>query len=361
MKLNVFNFNFERIGIIAVYQSAEFTLNYKKHSELELIVDATPENIDYFINNTDNVILTKYTDNSHGYISYVIKYTDNTKTQIQVICKSLGYLLNNRLIDNQQTFTGTVEDTIRYFVTNNVISPSNQNRIGTNLILGTLNGFTSSTTEAFANKFLDEALWEICIKFDIAYDILMDVDNKKFIFTVWQGIDRSDEQNERDAVIFSKIFGNVLTQNYTDDKSDYRNTVFIISGDTTTTQTQLIVNDENSGWNRREVFINSSDLTGDAETPTNTILTERAKNTLATDYERVQSFETDVDYNSQFKYLVNYSMGDKVSIRNDDLGVVVHTRIVTVAEKYSKDGFDLSIEFGSNKPTLMSKLKKVVK
>lgn len=343
-----------------VYQSAEFTLNYKKHCELELIVDASTENIDYFINNTDNVILTKYTDNEHGYIPYLVKYTDDTKSQIQVICKSLGYLLNNRMIDNQQTFSGTVEDTIRYFVNQNAINPTNVNRKGPNLILDVLNGFTTSTTEAFANKFLDEALWEICIKFDIAYDILMDIDNKKFVFTVWQGVDRSSEQSEHDAVIFSKKFGNVLTQNYTDDKSDYRNTVFIISGDTTTTQTQLIVNDENSGWNRREVFINSSDLTGDTETPTNTILTERAKNTLATDYERVQSFETDVDYNSQFKYLVDYSMGDKVSIRNDDLDVVVHTRVVTAKEKYTKDGFDLSIEFGSNKPTLMSKLKKVV-
>lgn len=360
MELYVFNFNFERIDIIDVFTKAEFAINYKKHSELDLIVDATEENISYFIENNDDIILTKSTDTKHGYIPYTVKYTDDTQSQIEIYCKSLSYLLNRRQIDNQQTYTGTVEDTLRYFVNTNAINPTNINRIIPNLVLGELKGFTTSTTEAFANKFLDEALWEICIKFDIAYDILMDVENQKFILDIWQGTDRTIEQSDEESVIFSKAFDNVLNQNYVDDKSDYRNVAFIISGENGATKTQLTVNDNISGFQRREVFINASDLTGDDETPTDAILNEKANGILASDYERVRSFETDIDYNSQFVYLVDYWGGDKVSIRNDEINIIMHTRIITAKETYTKDGFELKIEFGSNVPTLMSKIKKAV-
>lgn len=360
MELFVFNFNFERIGLIDNYQSLEITPNYKKHWELDMIVDATTENVDYFLNNSDDIILTKSNDLKHGYIVDVAKYADESKQKIEVYCKSLGYLLNRRLIINQQTFTGAVEDALRYFVNTNAINPTNVNRKIHNLVLGSLNGFTTSTTEAYSNKYLDEALWETCIKFDIAYDILFDITNKQFIFTVWQGVDRSTMQTINEPVIFAKEFDNILNQNYVDDKSDYRNVAFIVDSVDTTTQTALTVNDGITGLNRREMFINSSDLKGDDETMTNAILEEKAKSKLA-ENERVQTFETDVDYNSQFVYFKDYKVGDNVTIRSDEIGVVIHTRVVTAKEKYTKDGFDLSIEFGSNKPTLMSKLKKVVK
>ena len=366
MELFVFNFNFERIGIIDSYQLLDIVPNYKKHSELDLTVNATPENIDYFLNNSDDIILTKSTDITRGYIIDTAKYSDNTKSTIDVYCKSLGYLLNRRTIGNQQTYTGTIEDALRYFVTTNAISPTNLNRIIPNLVLGPLNGFNTSTDEAISDKYLDESLWEICVKFDIAYDILLDISNKKFVFTVWQGVDRSTEQVIRDAVIFSKVFDNVLNQNYVDDKSNYRNVAIVAGEGEGTARKILIVNDTTTGLERREIFVDARDLQSIREDETvmtteeyNAMLSERGKKDLA-DYERVRTFETDVDYGSQFIYGIDYKCGDKVTIRNDDLGIVMHTRIVTATETYTKNGFELKTEFGSNKPTLLSKLKKVV-
>lgn len=367
MELFVFNFAFERIGIIDSYQSLGFEINYKKHSELDITVDATPENIDYFLNNSDDVILTKENDTSRGYIVDVAKYTDEKKSTIEVFCKSLGYLLNRRIIDGQQTYSGTVEDALRYFVDKNAINPINPNRKIINLILGNKNGFTTSTTEAYANKYLDESLWEICIKYDLAYDILMDTANKQFRFVVWQGVDRSTEQAQRDAVVFSKEFDNVLSQNYVDDKSDYRNVCIIAGEGEGTARTYLVVNDSINGFNRREMFVDARDLQTENEDETTipqaeyeAMLRERANTKLA-ETERVRTFETDVDYNSQFIYGADYYCGDKVTIKNDEIGAIIHTRIVTATEKYSKEGFELNIEFGSNVPSLIDRLKKAVK
>lgn len=365
MELNVLNFSFERLGVIDAYESLEFDLNYKKHSELVLVVGVTPENIRYFIDNSDDIILMKEDDLERGYIVDIVKFSDESKKIIEVYCKSLSYLLSRRIIERQQTYSGTVEDAIRFFVEKNAINPVNPRRKIPNLVLGEKKGFITETNEAFSNKPLDEALWEICAKFDISYEIKMDIQNKQFIFQVWQGTDRSAEQKERDPVIFSKEFENVLSRTFVDDKSNFKNVCVIAGEGEGESRTYLVVNDELYGLNRREMFVDARDLQSSVDEENipqeqyESMLTERAKNKLA-ENERVRSFETKIDYNSQFIYGIDYFFGDRVTIRNDELGLVNHTRIVTVKEKYSKDGFDLSIEFGSNVPSFIDKLKKAV-
>lgn len=368
MELNIFHMDtFERLGIIDEFQLLEITTNYKKHSELELLVSATEENIDYFIANNDDIFLTVGIGKVRGYLIESVKYTDEKKTTLEVYCKSLSSMLGWRQIDVQQTYRGNVEQVIRSFVNANAVTPTNINRKIDNLILGNLSGITETTEESYVNKELDESLWEICVKFDIAFEIFADITNKMFEFVVWKGTDRSTNQTIRDAVIFSKEFDNVLSQNYTDDKSDYRNTVIIVGEGDGVARTYLVVGNENKGRKRREMFVDARDLqssesdqTKMSQTAYEALLIERAKNKQA-EYERVQSFETDIVYDSQFTFGSDYFMGDLITIRNDEISVALHTRIVTAKEKYSKKGYELSTEFGSNVPTLLTKIKKAVK
>lgn len=368
MELNIFHMDtFERLGIIDEFQLLEITTNYKKHSELELLVSATTENINYFITQNDDIFLTAGIGKVRGYLIESVKYADEKKTTLEVYCKSLSAMLGWRQIDGQQTFRGNVEEVIRSFVNTNAITPTNLNRKINNLVLGGLFGITETTEESYANKELDESLWEICVKFDIAYEIFVDITNKRFEFIVWKGTDRSTEQTIRDAVIFSKEFDNVLSQHYTDDKSEYRNTVIIAGEGEGTARTYLVVGNENKGRKRREMFVDARDLqsseadqTKMSQTAYEALLIERAKNKQA-EYERVQSFETDIVYDSQFTFGSDYFMGDLITIRNDEISVALHTHIVTTKEKYSPKGYELSTEFGSNVPTLLNKIKKAVK
>lgn len=369
VELNVFDFDtFERLGIVDEYQQAEFTTNYRKHSELDLIVDATEQNIEWFIKNNDDIFLTVGEGFVRGYIIETVKYADESKTTIDIYCKSLSAMLSWRQIIGQQTYRGNAEFVIRSFVDANAINPSNANRKIPNLVLGNLSNVGGDIEESYANKDLDEAMWEICVKQDIAYEIYADIPNKRFVFVVWQGTDRTTEQTDRDAVIFAKEFDNILTQNYTDDKSDYKNVAFVVGeSDDAGNQKQLIVNDEIKGRQRREMFVDASGIKSKNEDETvmspteyEALLIEQANTEIAENH-RVQSFETDVDYNTQFVYKKHYFMGDKVTIRNDEIGIAMHTRVVTAKEKYDKKGYELGTEFGSNVPTLLSKIKKAVK
>lgn len=183
---------------------------------------------------------------------------------------------------------------------------------------------------------------------------------------MWQGTDRSSEQFINDCIVFAKEFDNVSSQSYTDDLSDYKNTVIIAGEGEGIARTKLIVGNEFIGRKRKEIFVDARDLQSEIEDEPfsdgsyEVLLTERAKS-KQTVFQRVRAFETDVEYNSQFIYESDYFLGDNVTIRNDEIGILMHTRLVTVKEVYIKGSYELKIDFGSSTPTLFSKIKKVVK
>lgn len=384
MEFNIFHFDtFERLGILDTYQETERSLNYRDHSEIELIVEATPQNIDWFITNSDDIFIAEGLGKVRGYMVEIAQYQDESKSQIIVNLFALSYLTAFRDILKETVYSGNVELIMRSYVNNNMISPTDRNRKVDNLVLGPIFGIQATTDESYNFQQLDIALWSMCKKYDIAYEIFADIPNKRFSFEVWQGVDRSTEQNIRDAVIFSKEFDNVLAQNYVDDKTDHRNVVIVAGEGEDTARKYVTIGSANKGRKRRELFVDARDLQSTTkqtvveideegnETETTVdismsaeeyeqLLIERG-NEKGAEFQRTQAFETDIDFNSQFKLGQDYNIGDMITLRNDELGVAVHTRLIKVVEKENKDGYELSIDFGSNVPTLISKIKKAVK
>ncbi|BDH62303.1 hypothetical protein MTP04_24330 [Lysinibacillus sp. PLM2] len=370
IELYVFDKDFNRLGIIDTYEEIYLESNYKKHSELHLTVDGTKENADLLLSD-DFRIITKSTDITRGYIVETPQYFDEAATQIEVIAYSLSYMLNWRIIRGQQYFKGNIEDVIKAFVNANAINPNDTNRIIPNLVLGVNDGINITADEAYNNRQLDEALWEICDKYEVSFEILMNHEAKKYVFSTYMGIDRTTEQSMNQPVIFAKAFDNVTKQSYVDDKSNYKSTAYVAGEGEGVERTVVKVNDSLSGFNRRELFVDARDLQSKyrqedgtevtiPQTEYHALLQERGQNRLA-DYQRIRTFESNIDLYSQFIFNEHYFLGDKVTTRNDDLGIVTHSRVVTAKETYTRDGYELALEFGTSIPTLLDKLKREVK
>lgn len=371
MELYIFDQNLDRIGIVDIYENLEFDHRYDAHSLLFITLDATPINSELFLRTDGFRILTKANDISNGFIVNSARYEDEDGSRITLSCASLSYLLSWRVIEGQQSLSGNVEEVMRQYVTNNAISPANANRAFPNLVLGNVFGISHTTEELYSYKPLDEALWEICKKFEISYRIVIDHSNKSLIFEVFEGLDRSTNQDVNSKVIFSKEFDNLIYQSYVDDNSNYRNMIYVLSGGDEANKTTTKVQDDITGYSRREVFAEAGDITRtyvNRNNQTITIpldeftrqLTERGRNTLA-EYKRVQTFESDVDLYSQFVFRKHYNLGDKLTTRNDDVGIVTHSRVVRVIETYKREGYSLQLEFGTSIPTLVDKIKREVK
>lgn len=368
MELYVFDLNFNRLGIIDDFESVKIERYYTKMGQLTMTIDGSKDNIDLL---QKGRILAKTDDLQHGYLILTREYLDEQSSQLEIIAPSLNILLRRRLIIGQQSFTGTIENVLKSFVAVNAVTPANPNRIIPGLTISTNHGINITATEVDSNVLLDEFLYEVCNKHDLSWNVLLDVYNKRFIFDVWLGTDRSAEQQVNPHVIFSKDRENVLKQNYTESESDYKNVAIVAGEGEGTERTYVTINDNLTGFNRIELFVDARDLQStyqgenDVEitlTPLEykELLNERGKSKL-TEYPKVVTFESDIDLYSNEVYGEDYFMGDKVSIKNDDLSLIMHTRIVSAVESTTQTGTSLQVDFGSNIPTLLDKLKRAVK
>ncbi|WP_180320077.1 siphovirus ReqiPepy6 Gp37-like family protein [Peribacillus loiseleuriae] len=365
----MFDINFNRLGIIDGFIATDLTLNYDTLSDCRLTVDGTKDYADLL--QIDHII-TKTADITRGYIIKTREYLDEASTELKIIAYSMNLILNDRLVLGQQEFTGTIENVMKSFVQVNAVSPTNPNRMIPNLVIASNRGIPIETTEGAVNVPLDEYLYELCKKHDVSFDIFLDHENKKFVFDVWQGVDRSTVQSNHAHVTFAKEFDNVLKQHYTESNKDHRTTAIVL-GETVEGKPQSIitVNDDQSGFNRKEMVVEATDIrksyTDDKNNQINlteaeyqSLLTEKGKNTLS-EHQGIKTFESDVDPQGNYIYGLDYSMGDKVSTRNDDLGIILHTRIMSVIEKENKQGETIQLNFGSNIPSFIEKVKRAVK
>lgn len=368
MELLVFDLALNNVGLIDVFSECQIERNYDKHSHLKLIVDASKENIDLL---QEDMILTKANDLERGYIIKHFEYLDKQSTILLIEAPSINVLLNDRLIDGQQTFSGNVEDVIKAFVNANAVNPANPNRKIPNLILAPNAGIDIEVSEATTDQPLDEYCYELTNKYDMSWDILLDQENKEFVFTTWQGEDRSSEQDVNPHITFSRELDNIITQQYITDNLKHKTTAIVAGEGEDVNRVRVTVNDELSGFERKEIFVDARDLQSKYKdergvertlTPTEyqKSLRERGNNKL-TEYQRIRTFESEIDLYSQFEYGVDYFCGDRITKENEDLGIVMHTRIVSAVELYTKNSDELKINFGSNIPTLVDSIKRMVK
>lgn len=368
MELEVFDLALNNVGLIDVYTELRFEINYEKHSELSLVVDASKENIALL---KEDMILTKHNDLERGYIIKHVEFLDDKSSRLLIDVYSLSVLLNDRFIIGQQSHKGNIEDVMKAFVNNNAVNPKNPNRIIPNLIIGENTGIDIDVEETALDEPLDEYLYELAKKHDISWDVLLNHENKKYVFTVWQGVDRTTEQTVNNHVMFSKELDNVITQEYVTDNLHHKTTAIVAGEGEDVDRARLTVNDELSGYDRKEIFVDARDLQrkykdeNDREinlSPTEyeNVLKERGENKLV-EYKAIRTFESEIDMYSQFMYGVDYFCGDKVTIENEDVGIVMHTRVMSAIELYSRNGDDLKLDFGSSIPTTIDRIKRMVK
>lgn len=368
MEFYVFDLDFNRLGMIDDFINVVIKPSYDSLGMLTMTIDGTREIIDLL--QVDRV-LVKTTELTRGYIIKTRDYLDENSSELEIIAPSLNVILNDRLVLGQQEFTGMIENVMKSFVQVNAVSPANPNRVIPRLAISTNRGINITATEGTKDQQLGDYLYELCKKHGVSFDILLDHTNKKFAFDVWQGVDRSTEQNVNPHVIFAKEFENVLKQNYVESITDEKTTAIVL-GEEVEGQTQEIVtvNNEKAGFERKEILVESKNRKtyrddNDIEiTLTDAeyiqLLEEDGKNALS-EYIPIRTFESDVDPLSNFIYEVDYFMGDKVSVRNDELGIILHTRIISVIEKADKKGQSVQLNFGSNIPGFIDKVKRAVR
>ena len=359
MELYIFDASLNFIGLLDEFTSLQWTRRYAKSGEFELHCSLTPETL-ALLQRGNNV--WKKDDPEAGYIEFRQMDQDTDGNEVLVVKgKFLSGYLNRRIIWGQEILQSTAESAMRTLVTKHGITPTNTDRIIPSLMLGGLGGFSQSVNYQTSYKNLLDEIENLCGLSNLGYRVKFDVANKKLVFEVYEGLDRSVNQSVNPRAIFSKEFENVLTQQYTDSLNNLRNTA-LVGGMGEGAARKLVTIGTSTGLDRFEMFDDAKDLTNIVNEVTLTdlqytaTLVDRGNSKLA-ETQEIQTFDGTINLNSNLVYKVDFDLGDIVTRTSKAWGLTIDVRITEIKEVYEEAGPSISVTFGNNIPTLLDKIK----
>ena len=179
--------------------------------------------------------------------------------------------------------------------------------------------------------------------------ITYDPDQQQFVYSIWQGLDRTQSQDVNNYALFSDVAQNTEKIAIDEDESGYRNFVRIalpngyIDYDGRTSEYEP----------RRMLFMDeskSSAADGQTEEQWHQSLLAKAKEELLL-WARINNVEAQTMQNGLY-YLEDYDLGDKCDIVSNELRKSYECRIIEAREVIKAGQFSVEIVFGDKIPTI---------
>lgn len=348
------------LGRINDYEGLSYTRALADlDSKWELTINFNKNHVDKLIKG--NVILINANPSMAGIIEYRAVTLDDNGGEVLTI---QGYTLTN-ILSRRITIPPTgaanwtkkapAETVLKELVAANFNSSPDSARHIDNLIIAPDQGRGVEISWSSRYKVLSEECHSIFETTEVGYSIELDYQNKQLVFDTIHGTDRTTAQTERSWVKFSTDLNNIGEQSYLDSSLDYKNMAYVAGqGEGVDRSVIEVMAGEFTGINRRELFVDARDLETDAALPA------RGQQKLD-ETKEIQTFEGIPLTNSTFVFERDYFLGDWVTVASRKWGITLHAQITSVTESWYSDGYELQVNFGSNIPTLSSKIRSIAK
>lgn len=359
------NGNFDALGQINKFTSLIWPDKYRGHTYFELNVPVTPENRSLI--KKGNII---WCGKDNAAIIEIIKsdMDENGQKTLNVKGRTLEVLLSSRIIWGTYTCVGKASSTAMYeIVEKQCVNPKDLYRKIPFLECAVDEKFGKQVSFQKTGGEVYEALESIATEADLGFEMLFKPKEKKIIFKVIEGIDRSEGIN---PVIFSTDLNDILSSSYYTNDQDVK-TLAYVAGEGSGAERKHIISGNNAsiGFERKELYVDARDLQSevtDADGNKETIseedyrdlLNDRGIEKLA-EHEIIETFEAKIRVigNDRYVYGIDYYKGDKIIMQDTDIGVQIKARITEVSENYD-DEYELILTFGYELPTLIQKIKR---
>ena len=345
MEFYVINTNFEVLGVVDTYKSAIWTERYFTTGDFEIYLPATDANLALF---KRHYFVVRADDPTKAGVIETLRITTSPDegNYLTVTGKNVESILSRRIVWKQTTYSGKVENTIRRLVSDSMINPEEQGRIIPNFNLGEPIGLEDTLRIQFTGDNIEEAIQKLCLKYKLGYRVKFNIQTHGFLFEIYKGVDRSYNQSTNPFVVFSNDFDNLLSSDYTNDGSEFKN-VAQVAGEGQGTARKKVVVGSVTGLERFETFINASDLsTNEGEisaTDYSSILIQRGGEKLA-QMAQIESLESTIEPNTLYKLNEDYFLGDIIEIV-DEFGHAYQPRITEVIECQDDTGYSCLTTF----------------
>lgn len=243
--------------------------------------------------------------------------------------------------------SGNAETVIKHFINRNMYNAYDKNRNIENLIVAENTNFGKTFPWKARYTNLAEELENICSYAQVGYSIYADIKNKKWVFDILRGKDRTKSQQEISPVVFRTEYSNIEEFTYTEDYLDYANTGYAGGYGEDEKRLMYILNPENKDVDRFETFLDCSNNDNITD------LMYYAKQKMV-DYEPKKTIEL-LTLPRTFIFEDDYFLGDKVSVYIDKLGLEIDVVVTSVIETWEREGgYICELRLGDKVPNIFS-------
>lgn len=361
---------FENIGEVNQYDSLIWPDKFNGYASFELWAPITEENSEYF--KKGNIL---WCGGDNAAVVEIVKSTiDDKGTKIfNVKGRTLEMILTTRIIWGTYNASNKYASTAMYEIVNqNCISPSNTNRKIPYLECAEDKSIGDKVSIQKTGGEVYTILNTIAASSDIGFNVLFRPKEKKLIFEVVAGVDRTIEQSAVDPVEFSTDLEDILSSSYYTNDQDKKSVALVMGeGEGASRKSKISGDNMTKGFGRRELYVDARDIQSESvnEDGTTTTLTSaeydaalvnRGDDKLA-ECKTTETFEAQIRVfgDVQYEFGKDYQKGDKVTVRDRQLNVVVSARITEVEEDFD-DEYALVLTFGYSYPTIMQKVKQQI-
>lgn len=361
---------FDSIGEVNQYESLIWPDKFNGFSTFELWAPITDENSQYF--KKGNIL---WCGGDNAAVVEIVKseIDENGTKTYNVKGRTLEMLLTTRIIWGTYNAVNKDASTAMYEIVNqNCVNPSNANRKIPYLKLAEDLKFGGKITYQKTGGEVYDSLSTIASTYDLGFSVLFKPKTKELIFEVVEGVDRTVEQSTNDPVEFSTELEDLLSSSYYTNDQDVKNVAFVQGEGSGSSRKSVISGEADSkGFGRRELYVDARDLqltsvdeNGEEQSLSpaeyTQVLTQRGDDKLSK-CKTTETFEAQIRVfgDVQYEFGVDYKKGDKVTVRDNRLNVVVSARITEVQEEFD-DEYALVLTFGYSYPTIMQKVKQQI-
>lgn len=358
MVINVYNMYFRLLGVLDTFSSVIWRPAYYDTGDCEIYTSATEEAVGLL--QEGNLVVRSHdisvdADGEAVYKNVMVIRGISLKTDeesgdwLTVTGLELKTLLHQRVVWKQTNLSGTAGDGIKRLVGENAQNPEDRKREIPRLVTELDAGLTDRIEKQLTGDFLDEAVKGICETYGYGWEITGR--GQSFVLHVYRGVDRSYTQTGRPYVVFSEYFDNLYNTEYQLDTAN-RATTALVAGEGEGTQRVITaVNNDTSGLERYEIFVDARDVSSNADSEEETIpqaqyqelLKERGIEKLA-EMKITEGFSGEVSGDGNFRYGQDFFLGDTVTVINR-YGIRKNVMVLSTVESEDENGAKLIPQF----------------
>lgn len=367
MELTVLNPSFEKIYILDSYESLVWVDKFAEVGTFEIYTPVTDDILKYLVK--DNYLVNP--DSEHVMIieDFSLDSDLETGNHIKIIGRSLESILDRRIIWDTIDFKEkhNFHKAIKKLITRCLISPDGQRadkarRKVDNFIFQDSQDTTITSLKLkdgvqYHGENLLEIIEELCNDKKIGFKITLS-ENNEFIFTLYNGVDRSYKQEVNPYVVFKPSFDNLISSNYREENSKVKNLACVLGAENNEgDKPEEVVGDTSvTGLNRREIFVDASDIEWDAEEEDDSgdeegqktsiepedyikLMQQRGKKEIKETTKGVKAFDGQCETIRLYRYGTDFFMGDVVQLMNE-YGMEASSRITEFTWSHSTSGLE---------------------